>query len=376
MNNKFIYIFLLTFISAYFIMFFPQIGTYAYDRIFQSEETYAPNTSIGTVSVAGLSREEAETKVLDAVNKWKTSQAYNVTFADQSVEVPLENFSFPVSEVVSTAQNGAENTLYVNMDEKYVTSILLDLVGNEFINNINQQAVKAELEKQAGSFATSQSISITQFLRGEAANRQVLSSANMMIAEPNSLKKWVDEHPTLTIPAKSNFSFIGDVVGKKTAFSNDFLSKVASVLYEASLATNLEIVERSISTELPEGYKLGYEARVNLKDLDLTLYNPNDYEITVAFRVENGNTLVADMNGFATGKSYKVVERNRITYPYKQIIHYTTNPASEQSKPGKEGYSIMIYRNSYDSAGINLDSVLIAKDFYLPVNEVVVKKKV
>ena len=160
-------------------------------------------------------------------------------------------------------------------------------------------------------------------------------------------------YPTLTIPAHSNFSFIKDFIGKKTDFSNDFLSKVASVLYEASLATNLEIVERSISTELPEGYKLGYEAKVNLKDLDFTLYNPNDYEITVAFRVENGNTLVADLNGFMTGKSYKVVERNRITYPYKQIIQYTTNPLVN-NEPGKEGYSVMIYRNIYDSAGLIL----------------------
>ena len=132
-------------------------------------------------------------KVLDAVNKWKTSQAYTLTFADQSVEIPLENFTFPVSEIVSNVQNGAENTLYVNVDEKYLTSILIELVGNDFFNNINQQAVKAELEKQAGSFATAQSISVTHFLRGEAANRQVLSSANMVIAEPNSLKKWVDE---------------------------------------------------------------------------------------------------------------------------------------------------------------------------------------
>ena len=98
--------------------------------------------------------------------------------------------------------------------------------------------------------------------------------------------------------------------------------------------------------------------------------------MTVQFHVENGNTLIVDINGFMTGKSYKVIERNRRTYPYKQIIHYTTNPTSLPKQQGKDGYSIVIYRNIYDAVGINLESNLIAKDFYLPVNEVVEKKKV
>ena len=146
---------------------------------------------------------------------------------------------------------------------KYVTNILIELVGNDFLKNINQQAVKAELEKQAGLFTPTQTISINDYLRGEAAKREVISSAKTSINETNSLQTWVNQHPKLTIPAHANFSFVKDTVGKNTVFSNDFLSKVASVLYEASLATNLEIIERSISTELPEGYKPGYEAKVN-----------------------------------------------------------------------------------------------------------------
>lgn len=356
-------------------MFFPQLATYAYDVVFQSENAFSQNTSIGTVSVQGLTQEKAETKVSDAVNKWKMSQAYTLTFADQSVQIPLDNFFFVVPESVSNAKTGGKNTLYVNMDDKYLTNALIKLVGTDFLKNINQQAVKAELEKQAGLFASTQTISISDFLRGEAAKRKVVSSAKISVNETNLLQIWVDQHPKLTIPAHANFSFVKDTVGEKMVFSNDFLSNVASVLYEASLATNLEIIERSTSTELPDGFTPGYEAKVNLDDLDLSIYNPNDYDMTVQFRVENGSTLIAEMNGFATGKSYKVVERNRMTYPYKQIIQYSTDSTSKQQQ-GKKGYSVQIYRNIYDSSGIKIHSTLMAKDFYLPVNEVVVKAPV
>lgn len=353
-------------------MFFPQLATYAYGVVFQSENTFSQNTSIGTVSVGGLSSESAEAKVLDAVKKWKMSQAYTLTFADQSVQIPLDNFFFVVPESVSNAQNGVVNTLYVNMDDKYLTNVVIKLVGTDFLKNINQQALKAELEKQAGLFTPTQTISLTNFLRGEAVKREVVSSAKISINETNSLKTWVEQHPKLTIPAHANFSFVQDTVGKNTVFSNEFLSKVASVLYEASLATNMDIIERSISMELPTGYKPGYEAKVNHEDMDLTLYNPNDYDIVVQFRINNRSTLIADMNGYKTGKSYKVVERNRITYPYKQIIQYTTDPTSKQQL-GKDGYSVQIYRNIYDASGMKIQSTLMAKDFYLPVNEVVVK---
>lgn len=375
MKKLFIKTFLLVFVGANFLMFFPQLVTYAYNVLFQSEQNFARNTSIGTVLVEGLSPKDAETKVLKAAEQWQKSQAYTLTFADQSVQIPLQNFSFVVPESIASAEAGVANTLYVNVDANDLTNQLIKLVGSDFLENINQQALKAELEKQAGLFASTKTISITHFLRGEAANRQVISSANISIHDVNSLQQWVEQHPQLTIPAHANYSFVQNIVGKQTEFSDDFLSKAASALYEASLATNLEIIERSISTELPEGYKLGYEARVNRSNLDLILYNPNDYDMTVQFQVENGNTLIAEITGFVTGKSYKVVERNRITYPYKQIIQYSNDPTSKPQS-GKEGYSIQIYRNIYDASGIKIKTSLIAKDFYLPVNEVVVKDPV
>ena len=137
----------------------------------------------------------------------------------------------------------------------------------------------------------------------------------MVIGETDLLTQWVNEHPTITIPAQNKFSFIKDFVGQNTVFSNEFLSKVSSTLYEASLATNLQFVERSISTELPEGYKLGFEAKVNTTDLDFTVYNPNDYDMTVQFHIKNGHILVAEIKGFMTGKSYKVIEREKRNLP-------------------------------------------------------------
>ena len=83
----------------------------------------------------GLSGKEAERKVQHSVEKWKTSQSYTLTFADQSLQIPLDTFTFLDRNSSSSAKDGLENTHYVNMNQDYSTSILKKLVGSDFVKH-------------------------------------------------------------------------------------------------------------------------------------------------------------------------------------------------------------------------------------------------
>ena len=72
------------------------------------------------------------------------------------------------------------------------------------------------------------------------------------------------------------------------------LTKVATVMYKASLSTNLKIIERHISTVKPANIELGFESNINkYDDIDLVLKNPNDFPLTITVQSrENGELIV------------------------------------------------------------------------------------
>ena len=97
-------LFFLILCSAVFIFSFTRLGTSAYEKVFAKERIYSDNTSIGPVSVKGLSSGEAQAKLETEISNWLQNNQLFLSYGDKKIAVPSENINFLMEESVSAAE--------------------------------------------------------------------------------------------------------------------------------------------------------------------------------------------------------------------------------------------------------------------------------
>lgn len=365
-------------LSTTFIMSFSQLATYAYEKILQPDQKFAANTLIGTVQVSGESNKQATENLIHTIDEWQIKNGISLSFADRKTTIPKDFIHFSPEESVQNAENGIDNPLFVTITETNLRQLLQEIVDEKVIEKVKVNQLQAEIQRQAGLLdVNEQVISLTDFFE-DSMSVSVISHAKKEHMDVKSLSSWVESTSPITIPAFGEFSLINDLSVNAGNWSDEFLTQAASLLYEASLSTNLQILERNTSKELPEGAKVGYEAKVNRNGMDLKLANPNDFEMTIAFKATQPGVLIVEISGYPTGRQYKVELNDSKTIPYRKIIQYTALLPNGETikKSGKQGYSVSVYRETFNAMNEKLDSVQISNDFYLPVNEIVLKEEV
>ncbi|MGE8078452.1 VanW family protein [Peribacillus loiseleuriae] len=363
-------------LSTAFIMSCSQLGAFAYEKISQTDQPFAANTSIGTVLVSGESKKQATEKLLHSIDEWQTKSSLSLSFADRKMTIPVHTIQFSLEESVRDAKNGIDNPLVATITESNVRQMLKEIADEKLTETVKVSELRSEIQKQAGLLDQSeQVIRLTDFL-DDSVSVSVISHAKKENIDVKSLSSWVESTPPIKIPAFGEFSFMNDLSVNAGNWSDEFLTQVASLVYEASLSTNLQVLERNTSQELPEGVKLGFEAKVNRNGMDLKLANPNDFEMTIAFKTLQPGVFTVEMSGYPTGRQYNVVVKDSKTIPYRKIVQYTALLPSEKEMKvkGKPGYSVSVYRETQDPLKKKMDSIQMSNDFYLPVNEVVLRE--
>ncbi|MGX2960746.1 VanW family protein [Peribacillus sp. JNUCC 23] len=364
-------------LSTIFIMSFSQLGVKAYEKFLQQDQKFAANTFIGTVQVSGESTKQANENLIYTIAEWQSKSRLSLTFADRKMTIPMDFIHFSLEESVQDAENGMDNPLFATITETNIRQLLKEIVDEQVIERVKVDQLQAEIQRQAGLLDVNERvISLTKFFE-ESVSVSVISHAKKQHIDVKSLSSWVESTHPITIPAFGEFSFINDLSVNAGSWTDEFLTQVASLVYEASLSTNLQILERNTSQEVPVGVTAGYEAKVNRNGMDLKLANPNDFEMTVTIKATQPGVLIVEISGYETEQQYKVVLKDSKTIPYRKIIQYTAllpNGSETIKKSGKLGYSVSVYRETYNSLNEKLDSVQISNDFYLPVNEVVLKE--
>ena len=82
-------LFFLILCSAVFIFSFTRLGTSAYEKVFAKEKIYSDNTSIGPVSVKGLSAGEAQAKLETEISSWLQNNKLFLSYGEEKIAVPI-----------------------------------------------------------------------------------------------------------------------------------------------------------------------------------------------------------------------------------------------------------------------------------------------
>nr|WP_295975624.1 G5 domain-containing protein [uncultured Bacillus sp.] len=375
-NTRDLKLILLMILCTGYFFSFSIVGEKTYNRVSANGEAFQEGTAIASVHVAGLTKNEALTKMQQEQAAWMEQTTINLQYKEKVQEFKKDSFIFSLEKSVNQAQPGENNQLYVDVEEEMISAALIDFAIAE--ENFDREAFIQELKSYPSMLEKGiHSIKLEDFLK-EQPEKKVISEAVLPFKEnTEQMDLWISQFPTVTIKPHSQFSILDSIEEKgiKT-FTSEGLSIIATAIYQAVLPTNFSVTERSISRELPYYAQLGYEAKVDRnKNMDLIIANPNDYEYVLEFKQENSKLHVI-VSGPPLLYQYRAVLPEKETFNPKNIVQFDAklNWGEQKVKTqGKKGYLQKIYRETVDSSGAVISSELLSEDFYSPIHTVVLK---
>ena len=374
-DAHYVRLFFLILLSSAFVFGVAKAGVLTYESVFAEDDRFTEHTLIGPVSVEGLGISETRDKLQSEIMNWQSSDKVTVSYGEINVEIPPQSIQFLIEESIISAENSNNNPLLVEVDTKQLSGVLSDSFPEKIVSAINMESLKTEIANKANLLEDDeQNILLVHNLNPDSGiSEGVLSEATMSTSYMSDLK----EPYTFQIEPNRSFTFLTDFASQYPAWSNEMLTKVASVMYKASLSTNLKIIERHISTVKPANIELGFESNINkYDDIDLVLKNPNDFPLTFTVQSKENGELIVGIQGFPLNNQYQIRKSNIQYHDFRTIIQYSPKLEFKEeviNQNGVNGASVTVYRDILNLGGKKVNTETISEDSYLPVNKVVEK---
>jgi hypothetical protein len=352
--------------TIYFISF-SQIGALAYETFFADTDRLPAGTMIGPISLAGKSKQEALQAVKNKVNEWKASASIAVMYQEKKDVIPVSLFTFQTEQSVAQMVSGRPAPLFVLVDMQACSAIIQKLLPSPLDSAINLKKLENDLIDIAARLQTQSKLDLAAYISLDGEAQQPVSSAIIQTSN-KELLEWVAANPTIEIKGKQVFSLASYMKEAGNSLSSEAMSIIASAIYETILPTNFTIVERHTSRELPEGVKIGYEAKVDDRR-DLQFYNPNTTAYTLAFQKGQAGLRVT-LVGLPFAYQYVARVGNAEYFEPRKVVQYSPllRPGERQLKQiGKRGVLVKVTRETYDGQHHRLRVETIAEDFYPPL---------
>jgi hypothetical protein len=352
--------------TVYFISF-SQIGVSAYETFFADTGRLPAGTMIGPISLAGKSKQEALQAVESKVNEWKASASIPVIYQEKKEVIPASLFTFQTKQSVAQMVSGRPAPLSVLVNMQACSAIIQQLLPSSLDSSINLKKLENDLIDIAARLQTRpQPLDLAAYIALDGEAQRPVSSAAIKTSD-KELLEWAAANPMIEIKGKQIFSLASYMKEAGKSLSSEAMSTIASAIYEAILPTNFTIVERHTSRELPDGIKIGYEAKVDDRR-DLQFYNPNTTAYTLMFQKDQAGLRVT-LAGLPFAYQYVVKVGNTEYFEPRTVVQYSPllRPGERQLKQsGKRGMLVKVTRETYDGQHHLVRAETIAEDFYPP----------
>ncbi|KOS69322.1 hypothetical protein AEA09_12630 [Lysinibacillus contaminans] len=336
-------------------------------------------SSIGGVEVADLKGKEIEAAVQVAVTEWLATPV-KVTGGGVTSTIDPSQFVFDVASSVADYERMTDKSWYAFWESDQTVHIPLHVVLNDEVQAQLQAVGVWDVENTLNSV-----VGQASYLKGHEVEAAVLDTTSL---EAERLALAIEEIPVNTLGVVEVGSILNDFViapgenislltllGDNTELANlEGLDFIASMLYNAVLQTDYEILERHAQNEIPSYLQQGTEASINKAlEKDLQFVNLTEQPGKVKVTTE-GNSIKLEIFSQTKEKEIKIrVEKDRIVDP-RIIYRYSDEIAIGQEKTvqeGKEGIRVEVYRSITEN-GVSSE-VLVSRDFYAPINRIVVR---
>ncbi|MFD2672562.1 hypothetical protein [Marinicrinis sediminis] len=191
--------------------------------------------------------------------------------------------------------------------------------------------------------------------------RGTLPSSNAKAAE------WMQQMNGVEVAPQHMFSLHDWLIMQEmealTPSQEQALSFAASALYEATLRSGVEAVERYTHLALPAGMKGGLDVEYRHADKPFTIYNPFDFPIYLAFE-SAGSSMAIKANPSEDWRApVLVIESEQVTQKKIEYVDYNVT-APKRITNGKPARMFRVYDQTD-----TVNPTLLYKDFYVPVHD-------
>jgi len=374
-NQQGLKLFVVLLVSTLFIYSFSHFGALTYNAMTTEDDLFLPGTSIGSVDVAGTSRDDALIAVTDRLQQWQNETKMNLKYKEKTVAVNLEIYQFDIQGSVAQAQNGQSNGVSASIDPQGLKTLLTQVSSKLQLESEDLTKLNNELVSYANSLTSGKhKVSIEKLLESKVPDEVISETVLQREGASVAMMDWVAGLSQITIPAESQFSFLKVIEEKKLAsMPAAAQSMIATGIYETILPTNFDILQRHIGQELPSYTELGFEAKVNKNNnLDLAFTNPNELDYTLEFKWEHP-TLTVQLKGDPLLYKYVIEATDKKEFKPKTIIQYSPQlyPSQKKMKDiGRNGLFTKVLRKVYGEYDEFVREEVLSEDYYAPVERV------
>ncbi|MCA1318743.1 G5 domain-containing protein [Bacillus tianshenii] len=359
-----------------FIFSFSFVAGMITDEWLPHKSAFSEQTLIASEEVSNKSKEEAVKKLEAAKDSWLQNGTIFLEWSGELQPFDKNHFTFYIPESVDYAQDSSSNTLKVELESSILLAeietltnspdIFASLDSEKLLNDL--MAVATVLDSDNHTF------SVLDYLLDDSLVEKTTIDSIMKVSDEKVLKELKEglSSKEMIVPAGQVFSVHDWLLKENVMLSDEASSIVASMIYQLSASTNFNVLERHISSDLPEWAVAGYEARMERGKMDLVLENPNKNNFTVTFSIDS-STLLGTLNGPALPYVYKIEEENKESYSPKTIVQYSASLLNNQKKvkeEGKDGVYVKLQRVAKDAAGTVVETASYSEDFYPPIHRI------
>lgn len=364
-------LFVVLLFSTAFIFSFSHYGAKAFGKLTNAEGKFSEGTTIGALNISGKTEDQAKSLLAAKYVDWVKDTSIQLQYGEKSVLFDINQFHLDAIQTVDSIKDGQNNPAFISVDPVKVKEQLEILFPKIKTNDIDIEKLTLGLNTTAGLFQSgSQTLNLYNdfLIAGKIKKDAVINSAVIEIEEmPFGLESVIKKNSDIEISEEATFSLL-EFAEKQKIEDSDILNLLATGIYQSILPTNFSIVERNISSSLPEYSNIGYEAKVNSsKKADLVIVNPNKAKYILELHLEE-KQLKFTLKGEQPVYTYEISLKDNQKLAPKTIIQYSPlllpGKTKIQSK-GEEGQIVKVYRKVYQGDEF-IKSELISEDYYPP----------
>ena len=367
LNKKRAVIFVVVALIAFFIV---APFTNVYNKVYAKD-----GSTIAGRDVSGMKESEIRAMLANEIAAW-TSNPPTIEGGGASFTIDPNLLNFDIDSTLATYEYETERAWYVVWEKKKSVHIPIVVSGLE------------QLRDEVKGFGIWDVEETVLLIEQQVTNLQTTPIAAVVtdtsILENERLAFIIQEIPTTAksvydisrlldetiVGAGESFSLLEKLGTTASNANTEGLSFVGSMIYYNVLNTNTEITERHSQLEMPEYLEPGFEALVDVSsNKDLRFVNKSALPIKMKFIVEGQRLKVEFYSSSKTNTvSAQVIQSGEVNP--KTIVRYTDDLSVGKQRllqEGEKGARVTVFRT------IDGFEEQIARDYYPPVNRVLVK---
>jgi hypothetical protein len=334
-------------------------------------------STIGSVDVTDLKEEDLRQVLTDAIVTYQ-SQALTITGGGVTEELDLSSLQYDVEATIAEYKNLTDKPWYAFWQKKKVVNLPIQVAPNE---GVQQQIAAVPQWDAAQTYANT--MLIASYLRShevEAVVNAVINIDEERLAvaiapvpvTSTDIQTAVDALNERVLAPNEEFSYLNEMAPVLGSLNRETINFVASLLYEAALNVNAQLVERHSNVELPTDVQPGLDAFVSFaQGKDLRFLNVKDQAIQLNVTREGVNL---KMEFFAARPDESATIRVAVDQEIepRTITRFTYDLAYGRTQlvsQGTKGTRVTVYSTN-NATG---EEKVISKDYYPPTNTVVLK---